>query len=121
MDRRVKALITRAAVLALIAGILLAVVARGTPCLFRKLTGVLCPTCGMSRAWLSFFRLDLAAAFHFHPMFWAIPVLGLTYLLEGFAFPGKRCTKALYLLILAGFAVTYFIRLVCFLSGNGAV
>lgn len=121
MDRQVKTLISRATVLVLIAAVLLIAVFRGTPCLFLSLTGLPCPTCGMTRAWLAFFRLEIVDALLYHPMFWGIPVLGLLYLLDGLPFPGKRCTKVLYLLILAGFAITYLINIVCFLSRMNTV
>ena len=117
----IKALLLRFALVALIAGALLLLVMGNTACVFRQLTGILCPTCGMSRAWLAFFRLDLDSAFRYHPMFWGIAVLGLLYLLDGFPFPGKRCTRWAYLLILLGFALTYIIRLLCFLSGEAVV
>lgn len=117
----IKALLLRFALLTLIAGVLLLLVMGETACVFRELTGIPCPTCGMSRAWLAFFRLDLAGAFGYHPMFWGIGALGLLYLLDGFPFPGRRCAQGAYLLILLGFAVTYIIRLLCFLSGEAVV
>ena len=39
------------------------------PCLFNKLTGLLCPGCGNSRAALALMRLDLPAAFRYNPVF----------------------------------------------------
>ena len=41
---------------------------------FRLLTGIPCPGCGMTRAWLAALRLDFAAAFAYHPLFWAVPI-----------------------------------------------
>ena len=117
----IKALLLRALLLMLIAGVLLLLVMGKTACIFRQLTSVPCPTCGMSRAWLAAFRLDLAGALGYHPMFWGIGVLGLLYLLDGFTFPGKRCTRSVYLLILFGFFVTYIIRLFCFFSGDAVI
>lgn len=43
-------------------------------CVFRLMTGVPCPGCGMTRAWLAALRLDFAAAFAYHPLFWAVPI-----------------------------------------------
>ncbi len=43
-------------------------------CPMRLLTGLPCPGCGMTRAWLSVLRLDFAAAFAFHPL-WPLPLL----------------------------------------------
>lgn len=38
------------------------------PCAFRKITGLLCPGCGISRMCIALMRLDLRAAFHYHPL-----------------------------------------------------
>ena len=38
-------------------------------CVFRLMTGIPCPGCGMTRAWLAALRLDFAAAFAYHPLF----------------------------------------------------
>ena len=118
---RTKNLLLRTLFVGAIAVVLLVLVLQGTPCVFKKFTALPCPTCGMSRAWLAFLRLDFSAAFQYHPMFWGIAVLGLLYILEGLPFPGVRITRALYLLILMGFVGTYMIRLVYFLSGCNAV
>lgn len=120
-DGRIKGILLRGLLLALMVMVLLLLVRRETPCIFRQYTGVLCPTCGMSRAWLAVFRLEIGDAFRYHPMFLGIPILGVTFLLDGFSFPGKRGSKMLYLLILSGFALTYLIRLVCFLYGASTV
>lgn len=46
----------------------------GGECLLRELTGVPCPACGMSRALFSLVRLDISAAFRYHPVFWVFPI-----------------------------------------------
>lgn len=38
-------------------------------CPFYKITGLLCPGCGNSRAALALMRLDLPAAFRYNPVF----------------------------------------------------
>lgn len=43
-------------------------------CIFRLITGIPCPGCGMTRAWLAALRLDFAAAFAYHPLFWVVPI-----------------------------------------------
>ena len=43
-------------------------------CIFRMMTGAPCPGCGMTRAWLAALRLDFAAAFAYHPLFWVVPI-----------------------------------------------
>lgn len=46
----------------------------GIGCPIRYLTGVPCPGCGMTRAWFAVVHGDLAAAFAYHPLFWAVPL-----------------------------------------------
>ena len=106
-----KRLLCRAALLCAVAAVLLALVLLDTPCLLRSWIGIPCPGCGLSRAWLAAFRLDLAAAYSYHPMFWSVPVLAMVYILDGCPFPGKTASKALYLLILIGFGVHYLVTL----------
>ena len=42
----------------------------GSICLIRGLTGIPCPSCGMSRAIIAFINGDIINAFKFHPLFW---------------------------------------------------
>lgn len=37
------------------------------PCIFNKLTGLLCPGCGITRAVLACARLDFGSAFRYNP------------------------------------------------------
>ena len=39
-------------------------------CPAKKLFGIDCPGCGLTRACLSALRLDFASAFEYHPLFW---------------------------------------------------
>ena len=42
----------------------------GSICVIRGLTGVPCPSCGMSRAIIAVINGDIIDAFKFHPLFW---------------------------------------------------
>lgn len=86
----------------------------GVTCPIRFLTGVSCAGCGMSRAWLSLLRLDLAAAFRFHPLFW-LPVPAAVLLLARRRIP-RRVFRAGLVLCIALFLIVYLIRL--FLPGQ---
>lgn len=44
-------------------------------CLFHGILGIPCPTCGMTRAYMALLHGDWKAAFHFHPLFWLVPLL----------------------------------------------
>ena len=48
-------------------------------CLFYNIFGLPCPSCGMTRSYLHLFHLDFKGAFHFHPLFWAVPFLLIFY------------------------------------------
>lgn len=88
------------------------------PCILRSLTGVICPGCGMSRAWLALLRLDLRAAFSYHPMFWSVPLLALFILYDGHLLSNKRANNIFLILLLVGFAFCYIIRLIVYWGGN---
>lgn len=57
-----------------------AMMALGITCPIKFLTGVSCAGCGMSRAWLSLLRGDMAGAFAYHPLFWLPPLAAAGFL-----------------------------------------
>ena len=90
-------------------------------CLIRRLTGVICPSCGMSRAWLSALQLDFSQAVYYHPMFWCVPIIVLFAIYDWNLF-NKRWINILILSILGvAFVVCYIVRLLAFLQGNYAI
>jgi hypothetical protein len=46
-------------------------------CIIWLLVGLPCPACGLTRAFFALARLDFAAAFAMHPLFWAVPFVPL--------------------------------------------
>lgn len=88
------------------------------PCLPRAVTGLPCITCGMTRAWLAAFRLDLASAFSYHPVFWSVPVLAVFALYDGRVFKSKMWNCAAPALLVAALVLCYAIRLVAYLKGD---
>ena len=54
----------------------------GITCPIKFFTGISCAGCGMSRAWLSVLRLDMAGAFRYHPLFFLPPVVLVVILLK---------------------------------------
>ncbi len=95
-------------------------VALDFPCLFRTVTGIPCIGCGLSRAWLAALRLDFAAAFQYHPMFWSIPILALLAFFDGRLLSKPGHNKFLLAVLSGGFFVCYAIRIVGYLSGTFA-
>ena len=81
----------------------------GVTCPILFLTGVSCAGCGMSRAWLALLRLDLPAAFYFHPLFWLPVPVAIGFLLRRRIPPKVR--RALAALVCVLFLATYFVRL----------
>ena len=61
-----------AAVVIVAAGVLAAL---GIGCPIKFITGISCPGCGMTRAWLEALRLDFDAALAYHPLFWTVPIV----------------------------------------------
>ena len=77
----------------------------GITCPILFMTGISCAGCGMTRAWLSLFRLDFGAAFYYHPLFWLPALLIVLFLFE------KRIFKQWYWLWAALFLFVYGIRM----------
>ena len=91
--------------------LLLAALGHGCP--IRWLTGIPCPGCGLSRAYLALLQGDLVGAFAFHPLFWAVPVLILAVWWKGPR--GKKAARFLAFFLGAAFLLVYIWRLA---SGN---
>ncbi len=83
----------------------------GITCIFRQYLGFVCPGCGMTRAILSALRLDFAAAFRYHPMFWSMPILYLYFLLDEGVFRKKLWDRIVLWGIAAGFVINWLLKL----------
>ena len=99
----------------------------GITCPIKFVTGVSCPGCGMTRAWLSLvFRQDLHAAFHYHPLFWImIPAVPVFFLRERLPRPFTRlCLAAALLLFFSVYAWRMMSpdeTIVCFRPRDGLI
>lgn len=81
----------------------------GVTCPILYLTGISCAGCGMSRAWLSLLRGDLAGAFAFHPLFW-LPVPAAALLLFQRRIP-RRVFRWGMGIVCVLFLLVYLVRL----------
>jgi len=90
----------------------------GLPCIPRLLLGVICPGCGLTRAWLSLLGGELAAAFRYHPMFWSIPVFVLFLLYDCRLFRNPRLNGWILGSLITAFILCYLVRLSMFLGGS---
>lgn len=79
-------------------------------CLIKLFTGLSCPACGMSRAWVSVLRLDFRAALHYHPMFIIAPFAVISMLYE------EKLPKKPFIIFWAiagsAFIICYVLRIV---------
>ena len=56
-------------------------------CLFNKVTGYLCPGCGITRMIMAVLCLDFKSAIQFNPaLFFLLPFLGIAYLVETYRY-----------------------------------
>ena len=82
-------------------------------CPIRWFFGVPCPGCGLTRAHLAALRLDFAAAFAYHPLFFTV----IPAALYGFHKDvwhislGKRVNRCLLIVFIAAFGLVYIVRL----------
>lgn len=56
----------------------------GIPCLWKSLSGISCPGCGLTSAYISCLKLDLAAAWHANPLIFIVAPAATGILLTDF-------------------------------------
>ncbi len=111
MKIKIKDLSNKLIVLAmLIFAVLMALLFR-LPCIWLFLTDIPCPGCGMTRALISAFKLDIKAAFSFHFMFWSIPLLLGYFFFDGKLFKQRLINKIVFIVIASGFFINWIIKL----------
>lgn len=84
-------------------------------CPIKLIFSIPCPTCGMTRAWLSVLRLDFKKAFYFHPLFLLAPPLLFLIFHEKMIKIKKSTRNTIFILVGVVFFVMYIIR--CFVYG----
>ena len=89
----------------------------GIPCLIRYTTGLICPGCGMTRAWLSVLRLDFAKAMYYNPTFWSVLFLPRLIINKGILFSNQKVNAIIMAIGIEIIKITYGIRLWAFLNG----
>lgn len=79
--------------------------AAGIGCPLKFFSGISCPGCGMTRAFLHALRFEFAEAFYYHPLWVAVvPVLALLLLLRI-----RHKGRALYAVLFAAAALMLFV------------
>lgn len=82
----------------------------GIGCPIRFITGISCAGCGMTRAYVALLHGRVLQAFHYHPLFWVVPLVGLL-LWQRKQLPEKVFQNILGVVI-GMFLLVYVIRLV---------
>ena len=83
-----------------------------TTCIIKSIFGICCPGCGMTRAILSAIKLDFAAAFVLHPMFWSLPILILYFLYDGCLFSNKKINFGVIAVLALSFLLNWIVKIV---------
>lgn len=81
----------------------------GIGCPIKFLTGVSCPGCGMTRAYISLLHFDFHRAYSFHPLFW-VPAVWVPIFIFKNKIP-KKIYKVLVILTIIIFVAVYLFRL----------
>lgn len=84
-------------------------------CPIKRIFGIPCPGCGMTRGCLSLIRLDFVSAMRWHPLCVFVPFLGLIFIFKDTAL-GKRfwgCTPLL-IGIIALCLIVYAVRILLY-------
>lgn len=95
--------------LLIIAGIIVLMYLLSLPCPILYVTGIPCPGCGMTRAFVHLVQLDFVEAFHYHPLCFFLPFFAGVFLFR------KRMPRKVYnlclFIVISIFFTTYFLRL----------
>ena len=98
-----------AAICAVVAFAAIVLYVLGIGCPIKFITGVSCPGCGMTRAWLEALQLHLDRAVCYHPLFWVVPaalVVGAVHT----CVPSKA-TLVLLVVMIAALVVLWAVRM----------
>lgn len=109
--KRITHLKDKLAVTAIIVAFVLIMAMSNISCLIKKVTGIVCPGCGMTRAYISLLHFDFAKAFEYHKMFWSVPVIYVYFLFDGRIFKNKNIDEFVLISISLGFFVNWIISL----------
>ena len=82
------------------------------PCFFLQLFRQPCPGCGMTRAYVALLQGEVLGAFHWHPMFWTVPVIYLFILFDGRLFRSRGLNTTVLILLGLGFLLTWLWRMI---------
>jgi hypothetical protein len=85
-------------------------------CIFKNLTGIQCPLCGMTRASSDLLHLRIGSALHYNPVSILLPFL-LLFEIIGDVFPSyipRRYNKTAYVLFIICLGLLFIVRIANF-------
>lgn len=80
-----------------------------TNCLFKMTTGLPCPGCGLTRAFLALLRFDLAASFFFNPLWPLVIIIGLVIFFGPTKLGGKFLNSKIFWTVVFILVITIYI------------
>ncbi len=86
MKIRLKKMVTFLCTLTIVAvlySIFYSITGMGIPCLFRLKTGLMCPSCGITRMFVSMFDLDFKSAFEYNRLMFVLLPFFVYYTIKG--------------------------------------
>lgn len=86
----------------------------GTMCYFKTITGLPCPGCGLTRAFISLYKGSIKDAFMFHPLWFLIPAIAGVIIFKDFLYLARKAynSKIFWCSALLIFMVCYSIRMI---------
>ncbi|MFO7635706.1 MAG: DUF2752 domain-containing protein [Clostridia bacterium] len=84
-------------------------------CVFKRATGLPCPSCGMTRAYIALFQGRFAEAFSMHPLFWLAPVI---LFLVVVSWRTKKPFTKTYVILTALLVLVYLLRMIFLFPGE---
>lgn len=93
-----------------IISLLFGLIFKRSACLFLNITGVPCPACGMTRAYVALFRGDLSQAFYYHPLF-LMPII-IIVISHNKIMANKKLFNGLVISLIIILLIVYIIRLI---------
>ncbi len=97
------------AICAVVAVGALALYVAGIGCPIKFATGISCPGCGLTRAWLEALQLHFDRAVAYHPLFWLVPVAFIVGAVHTYS--GGRVTLAFLAIMVVALMVLWAVRM----------
>lgn len=80
-------------------------------CPLKRIFGVPCPGCGITRACLSALKPDLAAAFRWHPLWFLVPLIFAVYVFKDFPIAKKLTSPPVLIGVSVLYIAVYIVRM----------